>query len=445
MRQSKSSPEKVVDQFLAAPDSLRRNAKELEKARHRKAREEAERQRLLATKSKRAPSTEDLIADVVRVAEDPETNPFAKFRSVSRRRYELFGHYPVDVVDQRFGTFQHFKEVAGLADAAGTRLWRANRSKESRRAHAARYVERWVRPYVARAREFQRLGGRDYLLLSISDTHGPMLDPFVWLSFLSAIRDLRPDGVLFNGDTMDLNEISRHPKVPGRSEPLQSELDFQREMFRQVREDAGHQGDLLYTGGNHDVDRLAMYLTQVAPALSSLRDLRVDRLMGLADYGVRLLTGGTIASPAGTEDAKPGFLLFGHYRVHHGTMLGGDPAAKELRAAGRSGQSGHVHRASLAFGTTERDEALSWMTTPMGCRHEAGRDYVRGTNTGWQRGFGLARIFADGTVSQYPVVVSGRPERLTVEGTTYVRPKDLRDPEPHGNWLEELRLTNRRK
>lgn len=433
--------ERVLDQFLAAPDTLRRSAAERGKALARKAREEAERRRLLSKKLKTPPSVEDLIEDLNRVATDEATNPFAKFKSVSRRRYELYGHYPIAVADARFGTFQHFKEVAGLADQPGDRLWRANRARESKRAHAQRYLERWVAPYVAK-RDGAKVPEQGYDLLSISDTHSQFLCPFTWIAFLAAIKHLRPAGVLFNGDTLETVELSRHPKIPGWTEPLQSELDFKREMFRQVREVAGHDGDVWDTGGNHDlVDRLCAYLTQVAPALVKLRDLRVDRLMGLQDYGVKLFHGGSILSPEGTEDAKPGFLLFDHYRIHHGTMLGGDPAAKELRAAGRSGQSGHVHRASLAYGTTERDEGLSWMTTPMGARHEVGRSYIKGTNTGWQRGFGYARIFPDGSVHQYPVVVSGTPERATVEGYTFWRPRGLRDPRPHGQWLRDLNFS----
>lgn len=425
-----------VDELLAAPDTTKKNEAERLKYKQRKAQEAARAAQLRAAKRKDQPTTEDLLADIIRVADDQDTNPFWRFRSISRRRYELYGHFPVEFVDRQFGQWEHAKQVAGLTDQPGTRLWRANRASESRREHAARYIERHVAPYVAKPSDY-RLDDGSYVLLSISDTHSQFLDPFVWLGFLSAIRDLKPDGVLFNGDILEGAEISRHPQIPGWTEPLQSELDFAREMVRQVREDAGHRGDVFWTGGNHDVDRLAMYLTQTAKGLASLRDLRMDKLLGLDEYGVRLLTGGTIASPKGTEDQRPGFLLFGHYRIHHGVRLGQNPAADELKDAARSGQSGHVHRASIAYGTNEVHESLSWMTTPAGCRHEAGRAYMRGTTTGWQRGFGFARIFAGGAVHQYPVVVqsAGGCERVSVEGYTYERPADLNDPPPRGVWV----------
>ena len=426
----------TVEQFLAAPETVRKDEQERRRAVERKAKAEAERLRILAGKAKEPPTVEQMLADIVRVADDADTNPWHRFRSISRRRYELFGHYPVQFVDQKFGTFAHALEVAGLRDQVGTMLWRRKRAEDSRREHAARYFERYVAPYVA---DRERRLSSSYLLLSISDTHGSMLDPFVWIAFLQAIRDLRPHGVLLNGDIIDDGGISRHVQPQQWTQSLASELAFQRAMVAQIR--AVHDGDLWLTGGNHDLgDRLPRYLTQVAPALACLPSLRLDDLLGLREFDVRLMLGGSPLSPTGTEDGKPGFLLFGGYRVHHGTHLGQSPAIAELRSAGRSGQSGHVHRAGLAFGTNERDEALSWMVTPMGARHEVGRAYMRGTNTGWQRGIGVAHLQPDGTVHQYPAVVQvGAVERLTVEGFTYQR-GNLPDPDPGTMWLDSLRM-----
>lgn len=419
-----------AERLLAAPEFT---ASELSKYEKRKELERAEKARIKAGKRKTLPSVEDLLADLVRVASDEVYNPWHAFRSLSRRRYELFGEFPVEFIDRKFGEFQHALEVAGLRDQPGTRLWRRNTASTSRREHAKRYVERYVEPYTVQARERRELH-EPYLLLSISDTHATFLDPFTWHCFLSAIRDLRPSGVLLNGDILEGSEIAKWPKVPGWGIPLQLELDFAREMVRQIRQ-VGHDGDLFLCGGNHGVDRLAMYLTQVSSALANLRSLRIDQLLGLDEFGVQLFQGGTIASPKHEEDAKPGFLLFGYYRVHHGVRCGNDPARHELRDAGRSGQSGHVHRAQVAYGTSERDEGLSWMSTPCACSDLAARSYIKATSTGWQRGFGVAWLFPDGTVHQYPVVTSR--SWCIVEGYAYLRPGNIAQPEPDRLWLTD--------
>jgi hypothetical protein len=147
---------------------------------------------------------------------------------------------------------------------------------------------------------------------------------------------------------------------------------------------------------------------------------------------VTLAQGGSLVSPEGTEQDRPGLML-GDYRIHHGTKLGQSPAMAELKAAGRSGQSGHVHRASMAYGTTEADEGLSWMSTPMGCTDEAGRAYMKGTTTGWQRGFGIAYLHADGGVNQHPLVLQG--SQVVVEGLLLELPEFHRMPW-NENWLE---------
>src|SRR5262245_24455503 len=87
-----ASPEKTVDRFLAAPDEVVKDTREAAKLRDRKARDEARLKRERASKLKGRPSLEDILADVVRVAEDEATNPWHEFRSISKRRYELYGH-----------------------------------------------------------------------------------------------------------------------------------------------------------------------------------------------------------------------------------------------------------------------------------------------------------------------------------------------------------------
>lgn len=424
-----------LEEFLAAPDSVRQNTEEFAKLQKRKARERAREEQLRAAKSDEEPTIEDMLSDIIRVAEDPVTNPWYEFRSMSRRRYELYGHYPIIFIDREFGQFNRALEAAGLRDEQGTRLWRAGRAVASKNAHVGRYVERYILPYVRKRPELQRDLDREVLMLSISDTHATFLDPFTWACFLMAIRDLKPEIVYLNGDILEGAEISSHVKIPGWTVPLAMEFEFQREMIRQVREEAKHEGVLVLGAGNHGLDRIARYLAQVASSLASLPSLRYDVLAGLDEFDVTLAQGGTIASPPGTEEHKAGMLLYGFYRIHHGTKLGATPAANELKAAGRSGQSGHVHRASLFYGANEATQGMSWMTTPMGCTERAGRAYIKGTTAGWQKGFGVAFLRPSGSVHQYPVVTDS--DAAHVEGYVYHR-SDLapeKDPDPQTNWL----------
>jgi len=408
----------------AAQESLRHK--------QRKAREAAEEERLKNSKLE-DPTPEKLFEDMHRVAGDKETNPMGwRFKSLSRQRYRRYGHYDIGIIDRTYGQFNHALEVAGLRDKPGTRRLKAAIASQSRAVHAADWIAETVAPYVREPKP--SLEGTE-LILSISDTHATFLCPFTWYCFLQAAKLLQPDHVYFNGDIIDGSEISRFPKIPGWSIPLQMEFDFQHEMLKQIREilpDA----QIWLGRGNHDIDRWASYFTQVSPALSGLRNMRFDKQLGLDDLNINLRMGGTIMSPEGTEEDVSGTNFYGFYRVHHGTALGQMPALQELRDAELSGQSGHVHRASLAFGTTEESRGKSWMSTPMGCTERAYRAYRRGrTTSGWQTGFGLAWLHPSGRVHQYPVITDNGYCRF--EGYEFVAPDDLPEPDTSALWLTE--------
>ncbi len=425
---------KDLNEFLSAPDSLRKNEAERKKYHLRKAEEAAEEDREKNSKLSDPPTTEDLLADMRRVASDPDTNPFWADKTLSRKRYKRFGSWYISILEKQFGQFEHAKQVAGLVDQPGTRTWKASRAQASRREHAGRYLERCVHPHRYQPDERELHGVES--VVSISDTHATFLDPFTWHCFLRTIQHLEPDIIYLNGDILEGGEISRHPKIPGWSVSMQVEFDFAREMFRQIREVAPD-AELIWGAGNHGLDRLAMYLTQVAPALSGLRALRFDQLAGVEEFGVKLAQGGSIASPVGTEDHLPGTLFHDFYLIHHGTCLGVTPYLQELRSAMYSGQSGHVHRAGLAYATTEQGGAKTWMSTPMGCVPRAGRAYIKSRNTGWQTGFGVAFMHSGGRVHQYPVVTSGGV--AIVEGLVFVNP-GLPEPDPLKLWLPDFKL-----
>ncbi len=424
------------DEFLSAPDSVRKNEVEKQKYILRKAEEAAEEERERNAKSPEPPTIEDMIADMKRVASDPKTNPFHADKTLSHKRYKRFGRYYMEFIVKQFGQFEQAKQVAGLADQQGTRTWKAVRAAQSRKEHAGRYQERYMHPYlIDKARVSRELTNTE-LIISISDTHATFLDPFTWHCFLRAIKELKPDHVYLNGDILEGGAISRHPKIAGWTCSMNIEFGMLKEMMRQIR--MVYDGDLTWGAGNHGLDRWAMYLSQVAFAVADLPELRIDNLAGLDEYGVKLSQGGTIASPEGKEDDLPGTLFHENYLIYHGKALGASPALTELRDHGYSGQTGHVHRAGLAYSTEERGGARSWMSTPMGCVPRAGRSYLfQKRNTGWQQGFGVAFLHPGGRVHQYPVVTSGGV--CVVEGMVFENP-GLPEPDPQKLWLPEFEV-----
>ena len=294
------------------------------------------------------------------------------------------------------------------------------------------YCQAYVWPYLAQTQQIRK----PYSLLTISDTHATFLDPFVWASFLTAIQVLKPDGVCFNGDTLEGSELSGYTKIPGWTIPLQLEFDFQREMVKQVRR--VHDGDFFVGAGNHGLDRLVKYLASDARALASLDCVRIDKLMGLEDFDVQLMQHGNRFSPKNEEHELPGFLLNDHFYIYHGTAVAKHSAYAELSKIGWSGMSGHIHRAQVFYGGTMRHPAINWMSLPCGCTDKAAASYIRAPYTGWQKGFGYTEVHPNGHVYQTPAVE--HHGTISVQGLVLNRPAGLPDGDPQLNWLKGFTL-----
>ena len=396
------STKNLTRQFLAAPEEVVRDPKELRKLLERKAQDDARLARERATKRSGRPSLEDILSDVVRVAEDAEHNPYHEFRSISRRRYELYGNYPIEFVLEH-GRFEHVKQMAGLADSVGTRRLLHARTNKSILDHAARYFDRHVRPHVGKFPEIQRATARATLAVAIGDTHSTFMDPFTWVSFLAFVKDAQPEVVLWIGDHIDGAEISTHTRVPGQTAPLQLELDMQRAMMREARA-AAPRARFVLVPDNHFWDRMVRYLSQVATANAGLRDMRIDQLLDLDALDVELAPSGSFLAPG--SDERPALRLYDRYLATHGTRLGAHPAHGELVGWGTSGVSGHVHRHQLAMGPTAGLREEQWMSLPGGVIDQVARYYVKGPEPAWSRGWGTVETCGRG-LQMTPVVVDG--------------------------------------
>jgi hypothetical protein len=392
----------LTERFLAAPEEVVANPRERAKLVERRARDDARLARERSGKATKRPTLEDILADVVRVAEDEATNPYHEFRSISKRRYELYGHYPIEIVLEH-GRFEHVKQMARLADGIGTRLLMQARTNESIARHNERYFTRYVRPHVGKFPELQRATAGSTLAVAIGDTHSTFMDPFSWISFAAFLKDAQPEVVLWIGDHVDGSEISRHPKVPGQSNPLQLELDMQRAMMAEARALAPRARFVLVPD-NHFWDRMVSYLTQVSVGHTNLRCLRIDDLLQLDELDVELAPSGSFLAPG--SDERPALRLYDRYLATHGTRLGAHPSYHELVGWGTSGVSGHVHRHQLTMGPTAGLREEQWMCLPGGVIDQVARYYVKGPGPAWSRGWGTVETCGRG-LQMTPVVVDG--------------------------------------
>jgi hypothetical protein len=155
--------------------------------------------------------------------------------------------------------------------------------------------------------------------------------------FLGLCEKMQPDGVTLNGDTLDLNYLSRFRQNPLIRNDMQADLDECRDLLARVNVCAPEAKKRL-TVGNHDLLRFQNYLADHCPPLMTLRMLQAfDALMGLPELG--------------WEMCKEGYWLIDRLRVGHGTAVtntqgGGSAqsAKKEMLKWSCSGVTGHTHK-----------------------------------------------------------------------------------------------------
>lgn len=251
--------------------------------------------------------------------------------------------------------------------------------------------------------------------------------------FIKFIRDYQPDELVNVGDDADSPEVSHWNKGMAMeyAGTLQKGLDATRALHGRFREALGDKPYRL-SRSNHG-DRLAKYIRQYAPALSSLESLDIRKLLGYEEYGIDYHTKPfTIA---------PGWLCAHGDEGHISKYAGGTASALSAKW-GPSVVCGHTHRAGIVPTTRGVCGSLStrWgmevghMMTVMGAH------YLKAGYANWQQAFGILRV--RGTRVQPELIYIQGDGSFRVDGVWYgVKPVVRETPAVvHASFLPLPRL-----
>lgn len=210
-------------------------------------------------------------------------------------------------------------------------------------------------------------------VLQLTDQHLPYAPINVLEASIEATSIFQPHVVVFGGDLIDAYECSRFDKRRDRQNSLQEELDaaavYVSRVLRYAPKAAVH-----WTLGNHE-HRLSKYTDREAPALATLRRLRVPEV--LRDC----VTPATTIYPYGR-----GFSI-GDVFFTHGSLIrkGATNSARALfEREGRSVSIGHTHRLGQSF---VRMGNKVYRNYENGCLCSIPLPYTEETPD-WQNGFG---------------------------------------------------------
>ena len=160
----------------------------------------------------------------------------------------------------------------------------------------------------------------------VSDIHFPYHDPKAINAVKRFIKATPIDVVVFNGDILDMYDVSSFDKSPDRINSLQEELNMAMKLFGDIRKELP-EAEMVYVEGNHEY-RLKRYLMR-HPELFSLEALQLPNLLKLDKFNIKYTD-------------KPYYL--GNLKITHGSIVrkfAGYTAKAEMEKNDCSGISGH--------------------------------------------------------------------------------------------------------
>lgn len=223
------------------------------------------------------------------------------------------------------------------------------------------------------------------------------------------IKSHKPDDVYCVGDVADLPMVSRWTR--GRRGEFDTDITVHRDEVKRFLEKVMPNGGHLKEG-NHD-RRVEMYVDQYAPALSPLKELKMENFFGLADLGVTL--------HRELWEFAPGVVL-AHGDEAGIASVGGETARKLGTKLNKSVICSHTHRQGLIF----QGHSMLGVQGDTHFFMEVGHTmnlsdakYLSSGAANWTPGFGVIDI-EDGKVTPQLVQMSQSGD-FTFERKKYVR------------------------
>lgn len=234
-----------------------------------------------------------------------------------------------------------------------------------------------IRKKIKRLRIEERLGLTGVRVFVFPDIHFPYQDDKALSIAEQACIDHDPEIIIILGDLIDCEAPSSFKKEPEQLLGLQDECDQAQAFLQRLR--TNHpDARIILKEGNHEVRLKTILKNAHTHALSSLRCLRVEALLGLEELGIEYYD----------SETK---LRLGNLKVTHGNVVrqgAGYTAHKEM-SCGLSGISGHTHRLAKVWRTKEAGQTF-WIEAGCLCKLDMG--YLSDTAADWQQGFVLGWV-----------------------------------------------------
>lgn len=247
-------------------------------------------------------------------------------------------------------------------------------------------------------------------IVVISDLQIPYHDRKFTAALQEFVEDYQPDELFCVGDELDAPEPSRWTKgTAGEfAGTLQKGIDLTHQVMGGFREALGDKP--FHVQRSNHTDRIENYVDRYAPALSSLRDLEYQTLLGYDTLDIKY--------HESIYNFAPGWAM-AHGDEGSLSRIAGSTALSLARRTGLSIVCGHTHRLGIQHENTAVNGKVTGRLFGMEVGHmmelsKAG--YLKSGGANWQAGFGI--LYVDGkTVT--PSLVPMINNSFIVEGAKY--------------------------
>jgi predicted phosphodiesterase len=231
-----------------------------------------------------------------------------------------------------------------------------------------------------------RMDARVYVV--VSDVHVPSQDRAAVAAACDYFGDVRPHGIVYNGDILDFDEVSRYSrdsvaKLEGKR--IATSWLAGNEFLDQTTAACGPRlREKHWVEGNHE-RRLAAWLESGSNAVFkddfalSVPDRLLFEKRGIMDHG---------AYP----DAS---LRLGHLLVTHGTIAAKYTAARTLDKYGHSALVGHAHRPDMHYGSALEGNRAAYVAGHLADPDSPAMSYAPRPNA-WAQGFATVYLRKSG-------------------------------------------------
>ena len=224
----------------------------------------------------------------------------------------------------------------------------------------------------------------------INDIQIPFQNKRVLDLVLDFVDDLKPHGVILNGDVVDCYSLSTFDKNPLQDAGLEREI---RESSTLLGRLARSTKERWWLGGNHE-DRLRRGLWE-SPKFARLHALQFPELFRVTAHGFKW-------KPYG------GVVWLGKLLVTHGSLVlkhSGWTGRAHFEKYGNSVLIGHTHRLGVYYRTNAKGVRAAWEN---GCLCSLKPEYVQYPD--WQNGFSIVHVGDRGffNVQQIPILPGNR-------------------------------------